>query len=354
MNPEGARALPTTSQFVASVTPTPLVPIRIGDAAPPVWCKLEFINPSGSTKDRVAAHILLRAHREGALRPDSTVVEASSGSTSIAMALVCAQLGVRFVAVMPEGVSNERAQLIQAYGGEVERVGKDAGMERCIARAREVARDCDGFLPDQFANPENANAHRFGTAREILAQIPGGVVDGVVAGVGTGGTLAGVTRGLKDAGCSPRMFAAKPLMLVRSGACGCSGAMHCFCDAECSSFSSRIPGVVDNMSRLFSAEERDSLDIVEVEDSFALDVTKRLHHLGFPVGPSSGLNVAAALQVGEQLGSESTVVTVLPDRIERYFSTGLLEDDTSTEAKSSAGDSCCGEEHAGAKEAADR
>jgi len=98
MKHEGARGLPTTSQFVARGAPTPTVPIQIGEAAPPVWCKLEFMNPSGSTKDRVAAHILLKAHREGALRPESTVVEASSGSTSIAMALVCAQLGVRFVA----------------------------------------------------------------------------------------------------------------------------------------------------------------------------------------------------------------------------------------------------------------
>ena len=283
MNDEVARALPTTSQFVASIGPTPLVPIQIGECRHPVWCMLEFMNPSGSTKDRVAAHILLKALREGTLRPGSTVVEA--GSTSIAMALVCAQLGVWFVAVMPEGVGNERAQLIHAYGGEVERVDKDAGMQHCIERAGEVARECDGFLPDQSGNPENANAHRFPTGREIVGQIPGGVVHGVVAGVGTGGTLVGVTRGLKDAGCAPEVYAAKPL--------------------------------------------------------------RRLHHLGFPVGPSSGLNVAAALQVAEDLGDESAVVTVLPDRIERYFSTGLLEDDASAETTSGTEGSCRSEDRGG-------
>ena len=111
--------LPETNRYLDRTTPTPLVPVRLDEDAPTIWCKLEFLNPSGSTKDRIANYILSKALRRGEIEPGGTVVEASSGSTSIAMALASAQIGLRFVAVMPEGVSRERSLIIESYGGEV-------------------------------------------------------------------------------------------------------------------------------------------------------------------------------------------------------------------------------------------
>ena len=123
--------VPTLNQYPADMPVTPLVPVRLSAAAPVIWCKLEFLNPSGSTKDRIARHILGNAFRRGQIKPGSTVIEASSGSTSISMALVCAQLGVRFIAVVPKGVSNERSQMIRAYGGTV-RFCQEGGIRGCI------------------------------------------------------------------------------------------------------------------------------------------------------------------------------------------------------------------------------
>lgn len=170
--------------YLNRLAPTPLVPVRLSAAGPAIWAKLEFLNPSGSTKDRIARHILSKAWREGRLRAGDTVIEASSGSTSIAMALACSQMGLRFIAVMPEGVSNERVLMIRAYGGEIRLTPKAAGIAGAMAETERLAAECDGFLPRQFSNVENAQAHATGTAVEILDQIPGGVVDAVVSGVG--------------------------------------------------------------------------------------------------------------------------------------------------------------------------
>lgn len=322
---------PNEKLFVNEHLVTPLVPVSPDKSPVQVWCKLEFMNPSGSTKDRIASFILQKAYRQGLIGPTQPVVEASSGSTSIAMAMVCAQIGIRFVAVMPTGVSEERCRLIEGLGSEVFLAPKGSDMAACLAIAEEIARKRDGFLPQQFQNPDNSNAHRFGTAREILEQAPGAAVHAVVAGVGTGGTLAGLYQGLSDAGCQPMVCAARPVAPGRGGGnscgrevCCCETADQCFCEAECSSFSSRIPGVVENMSELVHPENFKQYRVVEVEDREALAMTRKLHRLGFPVGPSSGLNMAASLQIAKELGPQATVVTVFPDRVERYFSTGLL------------------------------
>jgi len=242
-SPGAAHPLPADNLHIGCHTPTPLVPVRVDRTQPVVWTKLEFLNPSGSTKDRVAIHILTKAFRSGAVKRGQTVIEASSGSTSIAMAMTCAQLGLRFIAVMPEGVSNERSMMIRAYGGQTQLVPREAGMIGCIEKSRELAAACDGFLPRQFENADNADAHRFGTARELIEQMPGHCVDVVVSGVGTGGTLAGLYQGCRDMGCNVTPVLAKPVAL--------SGPRHyehgCFTDAECCSFRTCIPGVMDNM-----------------------------------------------------------------------------------------------------------
>jgi cysteine synthase A len=299
---------PTIPYRPASI---PLVPVQLHAGEPTVWAKLEFLNPSGSTKDRIARFILEKAAREGRLDKETTVIEASSGSTSIAMALVCAQLGVRFIAVMPESVSNERTLMIKAFGGEIRLTPAAAGVQGSIHETERLSKEMKAFLPKQFANEDNALAHRTGTAREILEQLPARTVHAVVSGVGTGGTLVGLTEGLADAGCACIAVLAKPVTF--------SGEM------ECCSFSSKIPGVVDSISTIFRAGRLPRLETIEVEEHDALAVSRQLGCLGFPVGPSSGLNYCAAVEIGKRLGPESIVVTVFPDRMERYFTTELFK-----------------------------
>ena len=294
-----------------AIPPTPLVRVVLGDG-PPIWCKLDFLNPSGSTKDRIARYILGKAWRQGRLHHGDSVVEASSGSTSIAMAMACAQLGIRFVAVIPEGVSNERVLIIRAYGGEVVFTPKDKGVCGSIEEAERTAgQGC--FLPRQFSNPDNAEAHRVGTAREIIDQIPGGLVRTVVSGVGTGGTLVGLCEGFVEMGCRVIAVHARPINVRKIP------------EAECCSFSGRIPGVVDHLSTIFQPDRMEDLRTIEVEDDCALDTTRQLIRMGYPVGPSSGLNVAAAIGAWKAIGEEALpIVTVFPDRMERYFTTELF------------------------------
>ena len=306
--------LPGGHRYLHRVAPTPLVPVQLDRARPAVWCKLEFLNPSGSTKDRIARFILEKAWRQGRLAATQTVAEASSGSTSIALALACAQLGLKFVAVMPDDVSNERILLIRAYGGDVRLTPRDDGIRGALAEVERLGRDEGAFLPKQFSNPDNAEAHRVTTAREVIDQVPGGRVDAVVSGVGTGGTLVGLYEGLSGCGCGVIPVHARPVNLYRDG------------DVECCSFSGRVPGVVDRISEIFCKDKLPGLMTVEVCDEVALATTRELIRRGFPVGPSSGLNYAAALEVLRRLGDpEAQVVTVFADRMERYFTTELFK-----------------------------
>jgi cysteine synthase A len=300
-----------TNRYPAQLPATPLVPVQLSADDPAIWCKLEFLNPSGSTKDRIARYILRDAFERGEVQPGGTVVEASSGSTSIAMALVCAQLGLKFIAVMPAGVSNERVLMIRAYGGEIHLTAKGEGIGACIREAERLAAERGAFLPRQFSNPRNPEAHASGTAPEILEQIPGGRVDAVVSGVGTGGTLVGLVRGCASVSHVPRAILARPVDLVRER------------DHECCSFSCRIPGVLECASELFRESDHPGLETIEVRDHDAIETTRALIRRGFPVGPSSGLNYCAAATAARKLGS-ARVVTVFPDRMERYFSSELF------------------------------
>ena len=187
------------------------------------------------------------------------------------------------------------------------RVPRDRGAIH--GAAREASRR-GGFSPLQFSNPDNPGAHRYRTAQEIIAQIPGGCVDAVVSGVGTGGTLVGLCQGFADFGCSVAPFAARPVKgLALDG-------------AECCSFSGRIPGVADGLSAIYDDFRNESTGLVEldVSDDEALEVARALIRKGFPVGPSSGLNFRAAMMAAERLGPEAQIVTVFPDRIERLLS----------------------------------
>lgn len=302
-----------TGHFIHRIAPTPLVPVTLDPDVGAVWCKLEFLNPSGSTKDRIARHILEKARRRGQLHPGDTVVEASSGSTSIALALACAQMGYKFVAFIPTSATSERSLMIQAYGGRVERV--DGGMKRVLEAAEQAAAANGWFATRQFENPDNTEAHRLFTGPEILSQIDGGNVDAVVSGVGTGGSLRGLWEAFHEAGCAVRAHAAIPC---------CNGMFDQ--NAECCSvrFSQDIPGVMDCLSELYRdwklGPHGPLIEEWRIDDRDCLETTRRLWALGFPVGPSSGLNYAAALEVRRCLGPDASVVTVFPDRMERYFS----------------------------------
>ncbi len=311
-----AHSLPPFRLWSSTASSTPLVPVRL-DGGPTIWCKLEFLNPSGSTKDRIASFILAKAWRTGRVSEGSRVVEASSGSTSIAMAMVCAQLGLKFTAVMPEGVSSERSKIIRAYGGKVTHSPRDQGIFGALDEARRLADETGAFLPLQFENPDNAEAHRVCTAREIILDLPGGTPDAVVSGVGTGGTILGLYLGFRDHGCAAKPYVARPIRRDESGV---------FSDAECASASSMIPGVVEQVSKLYKPEELEGLEILDIHDRAALECARQLIRCGFPVGPSSGLNFLAALEAAAQLGDAARVVTVFPDRMERYFSTALFDE----------------------------
>jgi len=311
-----------TNQYLTSLPPTPLVPIRLDRDQPTIWCKLDFMQPSGSTKDRIARHILGKALESGRLKAGGRVIEASSGSSAVAFALACAQLQLRFVAVMPEGVSADRVQIIRAYGHEVRLTERAAGVVGAVAESVRIATEPGDFLPCQFENLDNAEAHQLYTAAEILEQIPGGKVDAVVSGVGTGGTLVGLFNGLRSSNPKVRPFVARPIEVPEPVEAEC-----CSFGVGCSNFSSRIPGVVDCASRIFRDADLPDLAVIDVPYRDAMEVTRKLIRLGVPVGPSSGLNFHAAVQAFSQLNEpDAKIVTVFPDRMERHLSGELFRD----------------------------
>lgn len=291
---------------------TPTVPIPDEETGCTLWIKLEYMLPSGSTKDRVAGFILGHAIETGALHEDSIVIEASSGSTSIAFAMACAMIGVRFRAVMPEGVSGERLLMIRRYGGEVVLTPPAGGVLGSIEETRRMAAaDPRVFLPRQFENPLNALAHQRHTGPELLSQI-GTTVHGFVAGVGTGGTLVGIARALREAG-HPTLVG-RPL------------PQHSVCFEGEPEICGGIPGVVDGLSRLLDDSFLGGVDDIPISDAEAIRAARELGARGFGVGPSSGLNFAAARRLARRLGPGHDVATVLCDRMERYFSTDLFRD----------------------------
>jgi cysteine synthase len=300
--------------LVAARTPT----LAWADAATgcTIWLKLEYLMPSGSTKDRLAGHVLRGAVADGRVHAGTTVVEASSGSTSIALAMACAALGVRFLAVMPEGVSNERLLIIRRYGGDWALTPAAGGMAGAIAETERMAgADPDVFLPRQFTNPANAEAHELRTGPELVAALgeAGAKVDGFVAAVGTAGTLMGVGRAVLRA--NPATVVAR-VVVAGEGVDAEQGGPACL----------GIPGVVDCMSGLLDEDELGGHPALAVPRPEAMDAAREMSRRGLPVGPSSGLNLAGARRLAARLGAGHHVATVCCDRMERYFSTDLFDD----------------------------
>lgn len=290
---------------------TPTVPLHFGPEGQTVWAKCEFLNPSGSVKDRFAAHVIRDAETRGVLRPDSIIVECTSGNTGIALAMVGAAKGYRVRILMSESASHERRHLMRQLGAELVLFQAGSGYETGIEISRRMAlEDPRCFLPRQFENPLNAADHEETTALEILEQVPG-PLHAFVTGYGTGGTLAGVGRGLKRRWPGMRLLAMEP-----AEAAMLCGEMPC-----CHWIEGIAGGFIPPLLRSAPLDGE-----VAVRSAEALAMTQRLNReFGLLVGTSSGANVAAALQVARDLGPNCTVVTLLCDRAERYFSTRLFE-----------------------------
>ena len=312
MGAVGSRFVERASWLLQLPLETPTVRYEDEASGCTLWLKLDYLLPSGCTKDRMATNIVAHAIASGEVSPSTVVVEASSGSTSIALSMVCATVGVQFRAYMPKTVSGERVLMIRRLGGEVVLTPAEEGMDGAIAALLgDSGTQADVFAARQFENPRNVFAHRHSTGPELIQQV-GGRLDGFVAGVGTGGTLMGVAHALRDHGYDSTVARAMPTAtLTAQGNPEVVGG---------------IPGVVDGMSRLMDPEAVGLDDPVLVPETEALATAREFGRRGLGIGPSSGLNIAAARRLAARLGPGHHVGTVLPDRMERYFSTALFHD----------------------------
>ena len=292
---------------------TPVV--RLQRLAPPgveLHAKVEAFNPGGSVKDRLALAIILDAEARGVLKPGDTVIEATSGNTGVALAMVCAARGYSFVAVMSDSFSIERRKLMRAYGARViltPAAERGTGMVR---RAAELAKQHGWFLASQFDNPANPAYHRQTTAAEILRDYAGRRLDHFVSGWGTGGTLTGVAEVLRAARPEVKVTTCEPASASLLG--GAEFVPH------------KIQGWTPDF--IPAVLNRDVVgDIVKVDDVVARDTARRLaREEGIFAGLSSGATIAAALEVAKSARKGDVILAMLPDTGERYLSTFLFED----------------------------
>jgi cysteine synthase A len=273
-----------------------------------VFAKAEFLNPGGSIKDRVGRHIIELAQEEGKLRSGMTIIEATSGNTGIGLSLVGVQKGYRVICVMPENVSEERKKIILAFGGEIVFTPAEESLSGSLKKMQEItqAEPEKYFVVNQFVNPHNPEVHYQQTAPEIWHDL-NGKIDIFVAGVGSGGTLQGVGRFLKEKKSIVKIVAVEPKN--SASLLGREPGLH------------QIQGIGDGF--VPDVLDVNLVDMVfTVSDEEAIETTRRLSkEEGLLVGTSSGANVFAALEMDN---GRNRVVTVLPDRAERYFSTALL------------------------------
>lgn len=298
---------------------TPLAPLHFRAEGLTLYAKCEFLNPSGSIKDRLARCIILDAEQRGLLGPDSVILECTSGNTGIALAMVGAATGHKVTILMSETASLERRRLIEQFGAKLLLFKSDRGYETGIKLSQEMAqRDPRYFLPRQFENPLNAEDHEHTTGQEILNAAPG-PIDAFVAGYGTGGALAGIGKAIKQHYPNSKVVAMEP-----AEAALLCGEMPC-----CHFIEGVTGGFIPPLLRSAPLD-----DEFKVRSADALAMTRRLHQeFGLLVGTSSGANVFAALSIARKLGPDARVVTLLCDRAERYFSTQLFERKDAEEQK---------------------
>ncbi len=278
-----------------------------------ILAKLEYLNPAGSAKDRVAKAMIDDGEARGLLKPGSVIIEPTSGNTGIGLASVAAARGYRVIIVMPDTMSQERRQLMKAYGAELVLTEGAQGMKGAIARAEELKKEIpDSFIPGQFVNPANPAAHKATTGPEIWEDTEGSV-DIFVAGVGTGGTITGVGQYLKSRKPEVRIVAVEPAASPVLGG-GCAGAHG-------------IQGIgAGFVPEVLDTDIYDELIAVEDRDAFAAG--RRMGRSeGILVGISSGAAVWAALQLAKRPENQGkTIVALLPDTGDRYLSTPMFEE----------------------------
>lgn len=294
---------------------TPVVKLRnvVDEDAADVYVKLEYQNPGGSVKDRIALAMIEKAEKEGKIKPGDTIVEPTSGNTGIGLAFVCAAKGYKAVFTMPETMSSERRNLLKAYGAELVLTPGSEAMKGAIKKAKELKEKHGYFEPQQFENPANPEVHALTTGPELVEQFEGKQIDAFLAGVGTGGTLSGVGKVLKEKYPNVEIVAIEP-----EGSPVLSGGE---------------PGP-HKLQGLGAGFVPDTLitdiydSIIKVGNDTAMDMARRVaKEEGILAGISSGAAIYAAIQKAKELGKGKTVVTVLPSNGERYLSTPLYSFD---------------------------
>jgi cysteine synthase A len=290
-----------------------------------IWVKLEFLNPSGSIKDRIASYMVERAEREGLLHPGDTIVEASSGNTGNALSMVAAAKGYRMLVVMPEGMSRERTAISRAYGAEVLHVGS-FHVNAALAKAKELGRRPGYFCPGQFESEWNVEENRVWLGPEILSQLPKGTLpDALVVGVGTGGTLIGVGQAFREVNPEVLLVAIEPdesCTIV----CGETGVHE-------------IEGISDGFVPAIFARHQGLVDeVVAVPSEDAIDCMKRIaREHGLFVGPSSGAHLLVAQRIKEARPELKTVVTIFCDEGEKYLSEHFTSPSTPNQSPRATG-----------------
>ncbi len=308
--PAPAVAAPAAGSVLAAIGNTPLVELpHFSRGAARIFAKLEWFNPGGSVKDRIAKAMIEDAEKRGLLAAGGTIVEATSGNTGVALAMVAAAKHYRCVIVMPEGYGDMKARLMRGLGAEVVRTPSDAMIAGAIERANQIVRDTPGaFLPDQFHNPINPQTHYDTTGPEIAAEVVG-PIDAWVAGVGTTGTFTGVARYLSERNPGLLRVAVEPQGSILGG--GAPGPHE-------------VEGI--GLSKIWPIFDRSLMDeVLEIRDKEAFDTCRALaREEGLLTGGSSGAAAAGALRIAERLGPGKTVVTLLPDGAERYPDQGIF------------------------------
>lgn len=292
---------------------TPIVKLNrvVPEGAADVYVKLEFFNPAGSIKDRIALVMIEKAEADGLLKAGDTIVEPTSGNTGIGLAAVAAAKGYHLVITMPETMSVERRKLMQGYGAELILTPGADGMKGSIAKAQELVDQKGYFMPMQFENPANPAAHEATTGKEIIAAFgEDDLPDAFVAGVGTGGTLTGIGHDLKAVNDQVKVYALEPAEspLLKDGQAG----KH------------KIQGI--SAGFIPATLDQDVYDgIVEISSDEAIATAQAVSRQeGFLPGISAGANIAGAIQLAQELGVGKKVITVAPDGGERYLSTDLF------------------------------